>query len=82
MKDEMKMSVSSIVSKDGKREIYVLFQEEDCTAEGRLSDYKMIHSNGFTEEEVAMLETYMRTEKDTIVRMAKNINVMDAFLNG
>ena len=82
MKDEMKMSVSSIVSRDGKREIYVLFQEGKRSAEGRLSDYKMIHSNGFTEEEVAVLETYMRTEKDTILRMAKNINVMDAFLNG
>lgn len=82
MKDEMKMSVSSIVSRDGKREIYVLFQEEGRSAEGRLSDYKMIHSNGFTEEEVVVLETYMRTEKDTILRMAKNINVMDAFLNG
>lgn len=82
MKDEMKMSVSSIVSRDGKREIYVFFQEGKRSAEGRLSDYKMIHSNGFTEEEVAVLETYMRTEKDTILRMAKNINVMDAFLNG
>lgn len=78
----MKMSVSSIVTKDGKREIYVLFTEGDCSAEGRLSDYKMISSKGFTQEEVAALETYMRQETNTIVRMAKNINVMDAFLNG
>lgn len=78
----MNMSVSSIVSKDGKREIYVLFTEGPHSAEGRLSDYKMISNNGFTQEEVDMLETYMRRETDRILQMAKNINVMDAFLNG
>ncbi len=78
----MKMSVSSIVSKDGKREIYVLFTEGDKSAEGRLSDYKMISSRGFNRDETAALEAYMRREKDTIVSMAKNINVFDAFLKG
>lgn len=78
----MNMSVSSIVSKDGKREIYVLFSEGNRSAEGRLSDYKMISNKGFTPEEADMLEAYMRRETDRIVQMAKNINVMDAFLNG
>lgn len=78
----MNMSVSSIVSKDGKREIYVLFTEGTCSAEGRLSDYKMISNKGFSQEEVDMLEAYMHRETDRIVQMAKNINVMDAFLNG
>lgn len=78
----MKMSVSSIVSKDGKREIYVLFTEGERSAEGRLSDYKMISSRGFAEEELAALETYMRQETNTILRLAKSVNVMDAFLNG
>ncbi len=78
----MNMSVSSIVSRDGKREIYVLFTEGDRNAEGRLSDYKMISSRGFTREENDMLEAYMRREKDRILQMAKSVNVMDAFLNG
>ena len=78
----MKMSVSSIVSKDGKREIYVLFTEGSRSAEGRLSDYKMISNKGFTQDEAAALETYMRQETNTILRMAKSVNVMDAFLNG
>ena len=77
----MNMSVSSIVSKGGKREIYVLFTEGNCSAEGRLSDYKMISNKGFTKEEVDMLEAYMRRETDRILQTAKNINVMDAFLN-
>lgn len=77
----MNMSVSSIVSKDGKREIYVLFSEGNKSAEGRLSDYKMINSKGFSDEEITALEGYMRKETSMIVRMAKNINVMDAFLN-
>lgn len=78
----MNMSVSSIVNKDGKREIYVLFTEGERNAEGRLSDYKMISSRGFTREENDMLEAYMRREKDRILQMAKSVNVMDAFLNG
>ena len=78
----MNMSVSSIVNKDGKREIYVLFTEGTCSAEGRLSDYKMISNKGFSQEEVDMLEAYMHRETDRIVQMAKKINVMDAFLHG
>ena len=78
----MKMSVSSIVSKNGKREIYVLFTEGSRSAEGRLSDYKMIDSKGFTPEEIMALEAYMRQETNTILRMAKSVNVMDAFLKG
>ena len=81
MSSEMKMSVSSIVNSNGKREIYVLFTQGECSAEGRLSDYKMISSRGFTAQETAALETYMRQETNTILRMAKNINVLDAFLN-
>ena len=76
------MSVSSIVSKNGKREIYVLFTEGSRSAEGRLSDYKMINSKGFTKEETTALEAYMRQETNTILRMAKSVNVMDAFMNG
>lgn len=75
------MSVSSIVSKNGKREIYVLFTEGSCSAEGRLSDYKLISNKGFSQEEADMLEAYMRRETDRILQMAKKINVMDAFLN-
>ena len=78
----MEMSVSSIVNKDGKREVYVLFTEGSRSAEGRLSDYKMINSKGFTQEEVTALEAYMRRETDTILRMAKSVNPMDAFLYG
>ena len=76
------MSVSSIVNKNGKREIYVLFTEGSRSAEGRLSDYKMIDNKGFTQEEIAALETYMRQETNTILQMAKSVNVMDAFMNG
>ncbi len=82
MGGEMKMSVSSIVSKDGKREVYVLFSEGERSAEGRLSDYKIIHQKGFSQEEAEALRDYMKQEKDAILQMAKKVNVMNAFLNG
>lgn len=76
----MNMSVSSIVSKNGKREVYVLFTEGTCSAEGRLSDYKLISNKGFSQEEADMLEAYMRRETDRILQMAKKVNVMNAFM--
>lgn len=77
---EVKMSVSSIVGKDGKKYIYVLFSDETRSAELRLPEGKMISNQGFTPEEVQKLEEYLAKEKETIVAMAKNVNAMNAFL--
>lgn len=77
---EMKMSVSSIVGKDKKKAIYVLFSDGKRSAEGRLPDGKMISNQGFTQQEIQQLEQYLNREKNTIVAMAKNVNAMDAFL--
>ena len=74
------MSVSSIVGKDGKKYIYVLFSDEKRSAELRLPEGKMISNRGFTSDEVQKLEDYLAKEKNTIVAMAKNVNAMDAIM--
>ncbi len=76
----MNMSVSEIVRKDGKQQIYVLFTEDDRTAEGVLPDGKIIKNQGFTDEEVSQLESYMISNVDTIRGMAKQVDLMQAFL--
>ena len=78
---DVKMSVSPIVRKDGEKYIYVEFSDGSKKAEGRLPDKKLISNQGFSEEEAAALEFYLKSEEKTIVEMAKQVNVMDAFLN-
>lgn len=79
---EMEMSVSPIVRKGNQKYIYVMFREGVRTAEGRLPDGKIISNQGFSEDETAALELYLKSDKDRIVAMAKKVNAMDAFLKG
>ncbi len=80
MNDNIQMSVSSIVSNNEKKQIYVSFSDDSRTAEVVIPDAKCIRNNGFTEEEVAALEFYAISHKEEITDIAKKINVMDAFL--
>lgn len=78
--EELNMSVSPICQKNGKRMAYVSFSDGKRTAEGQIPEC-VIHSNdGFSEEEVAQLQLYMKSELATLKRMAASVNVMDAFM--
>lgn len=80
MSQEMKMTVSGIFNKKGKKVISVLFTDGARSAEGTIPD-GVIHTNqGFSDEEIAALETYLRTEQNTIKELAKKVNVMKAFM--
>ena len=80
MRDDLNMSVSSIVEKNGQKQIYVVFEDDTRSAEGRLPDGKILSNNGFSDEEVAALELYLSANSLQIHEMAKKINIMDAFL--
>ncbi len=80
MNENLNMSVSSIVEKKGQKQVYVVFEDHDRSAEGRLPDAKIISNKGFSEEEVAALELYISAHADDIFAMAKKVNIMDAFL--
>jgi len=80
MNEQLNMSVSSIIQKDGKKQIYVAFEDSDRRAEGQLPDAKITTNEGFSEEEIAALELYMKSNSDQIVEMAKQIHLADAFL--
>ena len=79
MSDTMNMSVSGIYRKNGKKVISVLFTEGDRSAEGTVPDAKIHTNNGFSPKEIAALELYLKREESTIVDMAKDLNVMNAF---
>ncbi len=78
--EELKMSVSPICQKDGKRIAYVSFTDGTRTAEGKIPDCAILSNEGFTEDEVLQLQIYMKQELATLKRMAASVNVMDAFM--
>lgn len=78
--DELKMTVSGIVPKDGRQNIYVVFEDGMRRAEGSVPDCVITTQNGFKEDEVKMLEFYMKQEQDTIRELAKQINPIKALM--
>ncbi|MBO4396695.1 MAG: hypothetical protein J5819_10175 [Eubacterium sp.] len=81
MKDDIQMSVSPIThDKNGKPQVFVQFTDGDRRAEGRIPGAKILNQTGFSSDEVAALEEYMKREKATILTMAKKIDVFAAFL--
>lgn len=80
MDDSIKMSVSPVLSKDGQRYAFVSFEDGERVAEGRIPDCKLMSNKGFSEEEAARLEEYMKEELAQLKRMAASIRVIDAFM--
>ena len=80
MEQELRMTVSGIVPKDGRQNIYVVFEDGTRKAEGCVPDCVIINNVGFKEDEVKMLELYMKQQQDEIRAMAKVINPIKAFM--
>lgn len=77
----MKMMVSGISEKEGKRVAYVLFEEETGeTAEAVIPECKVVSNKGFTEDEVEQLETYMRDHLTELKKQAAGINPLTALM--
>ena len=81
MSESMEMSVSSIVSKDGKKRIYVQFHDGARAAEITFPAGKVMSNEGFSEKEMAALIFYVQNNKEQILGAAKQINVVKAFMD-
>ena len=80
MSQEMKMTISGIVPKDGRRNIYVVFEDGNRRAEGCVPDCVIEKNVGFEPEEVKMLELYLKQNLDMIREHAKYINPIKAMM--
>lgn len=80
MSEELKMTVSGIVPKDGRKSIYVVFEDGNRKAEGYVPDCVITENHGFEENEVKMLELYMKQNQDQIREIAKVINPIKALM--
>lgn len=72
--EEVKLTHSGILAKDGRRYVSVRFERGEDIAEARLPECRVTKSQGFTEEEVGSLEAYLERENDAIFAKAKEIN--------
>ncbi|MBR1930698.1 MAG: hypothetical protein IJ833_04365 [Lachnospiraceae bacterium] len=80
MYNDLKLMVSPVCSKDGKTYAFVSFSDEERYAEGRIPECTMISNQGFTENEVAQLERYMREHLAELKQTAAGINPLGAFM--
>ncbi len=78
--EELKMMVSGIVPKDGRPNIYVVFEDGERRAEGSVPDCIITTQIGFEEEEIKMLELYMKQNQDIIRDLAKDVNPIKALM--
>jgi hypothetical protein len=72
--EEVKMTHSGIVKKDGKRTVLIRFERGDDVAEGSIPPCKIASNRGFSQEEVESLEQYLQAQSETIFAKAKELN--------
>ncbi|MBD5157597.1 MAG: hypothetical protein HDT13_08195 [Butyrivibrio sp.] len=73
MKTTVRLTHSSVLFKDGKPFVSVLFEDGDKSAEGRIPECTISINKGFSEAEKAEFEEYMRENKTDIIDAAKKI---------
>lgn len=72
--EEVKMTHSGIVKKDGRRAVRIRFERGGDIAEGSIPACKITLNQGFSQEETEGLENYMRDQCDVIFAKAKELN--------
>lgn len=76
----MNMTISGIIEKDGEKAAYVNFEDGACKAEAIIPDCKVLNSEGFTEEEVHMLEQYLIANLADLKKEAAKISPFRAMM--
>ena len=80
MSEDVKMSVSAPVVKDERKIVYVVFEDVAQSAEFEAPAGTLVKNSGFSEEDVEVLQEYIKNNWKTIFDMAKDIDPMKAFL--
>lgn len=80
--DDVKMIISSVVAKGDKKLVRVSFLRGECCADGILPEGLIERSEGFSSEEIEILEYYLRANRQDILKKAKEINPLRNWLTG
>ncbi len=73
-REELTCTYSTVLSKNGRPFVSVMFERGEDIAEGTVPDCIITKSSGFTEEEVAEIEDYLEEHKQEIIDGAKRIS--------
>lgn len=80
MSEELKMTISGIVPREGRKSVYIVFEDGQRKAEGYVPDCVITKNEGFEEDEIKMLELYLKQNQDMIREHAKMINPIKALM--
>lgn len=72
--EEMKMTYTSVLAKNGKPHISLRFERGADSCEGSVPDCKITRNRGFSAEEVQALEDYLFQNKKQIIEQSKRIS--------
>lgn len=72
--EEMKMTYTSVVTKDNKPMISIKFERGNDICEGSVPECVISKNDGFTDEEIEGLEHYLRMNKREIIEQGKSIS--------
>lgn len=72
--DEVKMTYSSVLTKDGKPMVCVRFEQGKSWAEGVIPQCEITKSEGFSAEEKEALANYLKANRKDIISRAKKIS--------
>ena len=76
----MKLMISGVSDRDGHKVAYILFQEEDKTAEGIIPDCEILKNDGFSDKELEDIRDYMRDNLEMLKRQAADVNPFKAMM--
>lgn len=71
---ELTCTHSTVLSKNGKPFVSVMFERGNDRAEGTVPDCVITKSEGFTAEEIGELEDCMKAQRKEIIENAKRIS--------
>lgn len=79
--EEIKMTYSGLLLKDGEKMVRVCFQRgQKDYAEGIIPRGTIEKSSGFTKEELEQLQVYIQDNASDIMKKAKEVNFLSAWM--
>lgn len=81
--NELNMLVSGVIDRDGVKKACIYFSRPEDPkqyAEGYIPDCKITSSKGFSDEEIAGLETYLKENLEDLKKRAAGINPIKAMM--
>ncbi|MBR3526106.1 MAG: hypothetical protein IKO11_09685 [Lachnospiraceae bacterium] len=78
--DEVRLDISGISEKDGKKRAYVRFTRGKDHAEGYIPDCVLTEVHGFSEEEAESLTKYLKENLTALKKRAAAVNPLNAIM--